>query len=168
VSECSHCLWQWDSNSGCRFCTMVCPDFGLVDIYLSTPSVGRWGSWWVVMAACHCYWWWRWWSDALWVILTQLWLYSISRYLQICCCVQIISYKCKQKDISSSLTLQGGHRCEALVTFHQPLHSRILVDYTPFMILLLISMSGCTCTAGSKHRNWQSSKQVLYTLGSRL
>jgi hypothetical protein len=147
---------------------VFCPDFGLVDIYLSTPSVGRWASWWVVMAACHCYWWWRWWSDALWVILTQLWLHSISRYLRICCCVQIISYKCKQKDIFSSLTLQGGHRCEALVTFHQPLHSRILVDYTPFMILLLISMSGCTCTAGSKHRNWQSSKQVLYTLGSRL
>ncbi len=56
MSECSHCLWQWDRNSGYRFCTMFCPDFGLVDICLSTPSVGRWWSWWVVMAACHCYW----------------------------------------------------------------------------------------------------------------
>jgi hypothetical protein len=165
MSECSHCLWQWDRNSGCKFCTLVCPDFGLLDIYLFTPSVGSWGSWRVVMATCHCDCWWRWWSDALWVILTQLWLHSISRYLRICCCVHIISYKCKQKDISSSLTLQGSHRCEALLISPA---SGILVDYTPFMILLLISMSGCTCIAGSKHRNWQSSKQVLYTLGSRL
>ncbi len=35
------------------------------------------------MAACHCYLWWRWWSDALWVVLTRLWPHLLLCYLQI-------------------------------------------------------------------------------------
>jgi hypothetical protein len=65
------------------FCMMICPDLGLIIIYLSTPTVTSWWRQWVVMAACCCYLWWRWWSDTLWGTLVRLRLHSLLGYLQI-------------------------------------------------------------------------------------
>jgi hypothetical protein len=79
------CLYN-PGNSGQIFCIMVCPGFGLLIIYLSTPTVRSSQSQWVVMAALHCYSWWRWWSDTLWATLIKLWLHSLSCYLQIDVC----------------------------------------------------------------------------------
>ncbi len=99
MTESSCCFWKCNRNSRCRFCIMVCPDFGVIIIYLSTtPTVRSWWSQWVVMAACHCnlwcqswcsdslctwlsqwaamahhyyLWWRRWWSDSLCTWLSQ-------------------------------------------------------------------------------------------------
>ncbi len=67
----SHCCFQkCGSNSGCRFYMVV-----LSRLFLSTPTVGGWWSQWWVMAAGYCHPWQRWWSNALWVTLTRLWLH---------------------------------------------------------------------------------------------
>jgi len=60
------------TDSGHIFCMMICPDLGLIIIYLSTPTVTSWWRQWVVMAACCCYLWWRWSSDTLWGTLIRL------------------------------------------------------------------------------------------------
>jgi hypothetical protein len=55
MTESSHWFQKCDRNSGHSFYIRVCPDFGLIFIYLSTPTMRSWWSPWVVMAAHYCY-----------------------------------------------------------------------------------------------------------------
>jgi hypothetical protein len=66
----------------CSMCLKIAQNFGLIVMFLSTPTVGSWWNQLVPMAACHCYLWWRWWSDTLWATLIRLWLHFLSCYLQ--------------------------------------------------------------------------------------
>ncbi len=75
MTEPSGCFCQCNRNSVCRFCTVLCPNFGLVVIiYLSTPTVKSWWNQWLSIVACHSNSWWRWWCDGLkaTVTLTRL------------------------------------------------------------------------------------------------
>ncbi len=70
--------WHYETGSlDTDFCRIVCLKFWSVChivIYVTIRS--RWSQWGGVMAASHCQWWSRWWSDASWVTLTCLWLHS--------------------------------------------------------------------------------------------
>jgi hypothetical protein len=63
MTEPSGCFCQCNRNAVCRFCTVFCPNFGLVIIYLSTPTVRSWWNQWLSIVACHSNSWWRWWSE---------------------------------------------------------------------------------------------------------
>jgi hypothetical protein len=63
MTEPSGCFCQCISNSVCRFCTVFCPNFGLVIIYLSTSTLRSWWNQWLSIVACHSNSWWRWWSE---------------------------------------------------------------------------------------------------------
>jgi hypothetical protein len=63
MTEPSGCFCQCNRNSVCRFCTVFCPNFGLVIIYLSTTTVRSWWNQWLSIVAYHSNSWWRWWSE---------------------------------------------------------------------------------------------------------
>lgn len=60
-------------------------DFGQINMYLSTSTIGSWWSQWVDTAA-HClYLWWRWKCDTLWVTFGRLlWPHSLSCSISKC------------------------------------------------------------------------------------
>jgi hypothetical protein len=73
-------------DSGCRFCIMVCPDFGWVIIY---PHQTMWWRQWVVITAHHCCLWCRWWSHTLWATLIRL---CHNCYPSNCCCGNFLQF----------------------------------------------------------------------------
>jgi hypothetical protein len=83
LTESSPFFWKCHRNSSHRFCVMVCPDFWLIIVYLSTPNMRSLWSQWVVMAACHCHSLGRGQSDILCATLIMLWLHRLSCYFQI-------------------------------------------------------------------------------------
>jgi hypothetical protein len=95
LTESSPFFWKCDRNSSHRFCVMVCPDFWLIIVYLSTPNMRSLWSQWVVMAACHCHSLGRGQSDILCATLIMLWLHRLYCYFQVVeISLQFLRYMC--------------------------------------------------------------------------
>jgi hypothetical protein len=89
------------------------------DYYLLiTPTVRSWGSQWVVIAAGHCYWQWRWWSDTLWATLTRWWPHAVS------CCLQSV-WRFLSNLIDRVDRLMNNHLSSQTMCGHSPVTFRL-------------------------------------------